>query len=72
MSNKKKERSKGEGKYLFDGETALSCTTAKQACSALKVAFEDKGINNRCRLLGRLVSLSWSISRQYKHMSQKL
>ena len=32
-------------------------STAKQAWIALKVAFEDKGINNRCRLLGRLVSL---------------
>ena len=35
----------------------MQASTAKQAWNALKVAFEDKGINNRCRLLGRLVSL---------------
>lgn len=34
-----------------------SCKTAKQAWEALRNAFEDKGLNNRCRLLTKLVSL---------------
>ena len=37
----------------------MQASTAKQAWNALKVAFEDKGINNRCRLIGRLVSLKF-------------
>ncbi|KAI5631047.1 gag-polypeptide of LTR copia-type domain-containing protein [Phthorimaea operculella] len=31
--------------------------TAKEAWDGLKAAYEDKGINNRCRLLSKLVSL---------------
>ncbi|RVE49487.1 hypothetical protein evm_005828 [Chilo suppressalis] len=31
--------------------------TAKEAWDALRSAFEDKGLNNRCRLLTKLVSL---------------
>lgn len=31
--------------------------TAKEAWDSLKSAYQDKGINNRCRLLSRLVSL---------------
>ncbi|KPJ16606.1 Retrovirus-related Pol polyprotein from transposon TNT 1-94 [Papilio machaon] len=31
--------------------------TAKEAWEALSKAYEDKGINNKCRLLGRLVSM---------------
>ncbi|XP_063392606.1 uncharacterized protein LOC134678087 [Cydia fagiglandana] len=31
--------------------------SAKEAWEALKNAFEDKGLNNRCRLLSKLVSL---------------
>lgn len=36
-------------------------TTAKESWGALKAAFEDQGINNRCRLLGRLVSQKLSM-----------
>lgn len=31
-------------------------TTAKESWNALRVVFEDQGVNNRYRLLGRLVS----------------
>lgn len=34
-----------------------SAKNSKEAWEALKNAFEDKGLNNRCRLLSRLVSL---------------
>ena len=37
----------------------MQASTAKQAWNVLKVAFEHKGINNRCRLLGRLVGLKF-------------
>lgn len=36
-------------------------TTAKESWSALRAAFEDQGVNNRCRLLGRLVSQKLSM-----------
>lgn len=42
--------------------------TAKGAWDALKAAFEDKGLNNRCRLLSKLVSLKleqFSTVREY-------
>jgi len=35
----------------------MQASTAKQTWNALKVAFEIKGTNNRCRLLGKLVNL---------------
>lgn len=46
---------------MVNGKTSLSCAgktkTVKEAWEAHQIVFEDKGVNNRHRLLGKLVSL---------------
>lgn len=46
---------------------ARKTKTAKECWEALRTAFEDKGVNNRCRLLGRLVSQKLSNFESPRH-----